>query len=156
MTKRILLRSKRKRTILFCYYRRAFLWFVLLSVPYFVMGIGHEGFWSECWPLLLIPTLISLGISIVAKGTLAESVTMDYSKREITISYYSLLGRESERIISAKGLHWRITSPRGRGWDRLKIYPKEGPKVVICQDLGWEEEDFEKLSVALEKITALK
>jgi len=102
---------------------------------------------------LSVSACISIFASWVGKGSLVESVVIDYPQREIRVTHYKLPSTLCERNLSFDVLKWDVMNG-GRSWDRLRLKPKEGKKVVICMmHLGWKFDDCWALMDALSLIT---
>jgi len=154
-------RSKNRHSVLFYHYRYALLVFVGLIVMCLVMPLivdGWSAYQKEYFHRFMLWGLsVSAGISIfaswVGKGSLVESVVIDYPQREIRVTHYKLPSTLCERNLSFDGLKWDVMNG-GRSWDRLRLKPKEGKKVVICMmHLGWKFDDCWALMDALSLIT---
>ena len=52
--------------------------------------------------------------------------------------------------------HGRLQNPCGPfAFNRLRIFPKDGKRIVIVEDvLGWDETEFAQLESALSKIVS--
>ena len=155
-------RSKNKHSVLFYYYRYAVLTFVEVIVVFLVIEVISDG-WEALNRLSydiifmriapLAAAIYTLFISWVGKGSLVETVTIDYQQKEIRVTHYRLPFTLCERKLSFDGLKWDVLNG-GRGWDRLRLKPKEGKRVVICMDhLGWKIDDCWALMGALSVIT---
>ena len=154
-------RSKNRHSVLFYYYRYALLTFVGFIVLCLVMPLIVDG-WSAYHGAyfgrsMLFGLFLSAYISILAswagKGSLVESVVIDYPQREIRVTHYRLPSTLCERKLSFDGFKWDVLNG-GKGWDRLRLKPKEGKKVVICMmHLGWKLDDCWELMEALSVIT---
>ena len=154
-------RSKNRHSVLFYYYRYALLTFVGFMVVVLLIevisdgwealiGLFYDRFMRIALPAVAIYTLFVLW---VGKGSLVESVVIDYPQREIRVTHYRLPSTLCERKLSFDGLKWDVLNG-GRGWDRLRLKPKEGKKVVICMmHLGWKFDDCWALMEALTVIT---
>ena len=115
-----------------------------------LIGLFYDRFMRIALPAAAIYTLFVLW---VGKGSLVESVVIDYPQREIRVTHYRLPSTLCERKLSFDGLKWDVLNG-GRGWDRLRLKPKEGKKVVICMmHLGWKFDDCWALMDALSLIT---
>ena len=154
-------RSKNRHSVLFYFYRYALLTFVGFMVVVLLIevisdgwealiGLFYDRFMRIALPAAAIYTLFA---SWVGKGSLVESVVIDYPQREIRVTHYRLPFTLCERKLSFDGLKWDVLNG-GRGWDRLRLKPKEGKKVVICMmHLGWKFDDCWALMDALSLIT---
>ena len=154
-------RSKNRHSVLFYFYRYALLTFVGFMVVVLLIevisdgwealiGLFYDRFMRIALPAAAIYTLFVLW---VGKGSLVESVVIDYPQREIRVTHYRLPSTLCERKLSVDGLKWDVLNG-GRGWDRLRLKPKEGKKVVICMmHLGWKFDDCWALMDALSLIT---
>ena len=154
-------RSKNKHSVLFYYYRYALLTFVGGIVMFLAIELISDG-WEALNGLFydrfmriapLASAIYTLFISWVGKGSLVESIAIDYQQKEIRVTHYRLPFTLCERKLSFDGLKWDVLNG-GRGWDRLRLKPKEGKKVVVCMDhLGWKIDDCWELMEALSVIT---
>ena len=154
-------RSKNRHSVLFYFYRYALLTFVGFMVVVLLIevisdgwealiGLFYDRFMRIALPAAAIYTLFVLW---VGKGSLVESVVIDYPQREIRVTHYRLPSTLCERKLSFDGFKWDVLNG-GKGWDRLRLKPKEGKKVVVCMDhLGWKIEDCWALMGALSVIT---
>ena len=154
-------RSKNRHSVLFYFYRYALLTFVGFMVVVLLIevisdgwealiGLFYDRFMRIALPAAAIYTLFVLW---VGKGSLVESVVIDYPQREIRVTHYRLPSTLCERKLSFDGLKWDVLNG-SRGWDRLRLKPKEGKKVVICMmHLGWKFDDCWALMDALSLIT---
>ena len=154
-------RSKNRHTVLFYYYRYALLTFVGVIVMFLVIALiddGWNAFYKESFDRfmrmgLYASAIYTLFISWVGKGSLVESVVIDYPQREIRVTHYRLPFTLCERKLSFDGFKWDVLNV-SRGWDHLRLKPKEGKRVVVCMDhLGWKIEDCWALMGALSVIT---
>ena len=86
-------------------------------------------------------------------GSLVETVHVDYTKQEIRVLRYTLLGRQRLSKIPFEGLYWE-TYRLGRLLERLRLFPLSGEKIVICKGglTGWTDDDIDALKAALSKI----
>lgn len=154
-------RSKNRHSVLFYYYRYALLVFVGFIVMCLVMLLIDDG-WSAyhgeyfvrfMLRLLFISACFSIFFSWIGKGSLVESVVIDYPQREIRVTHYRLPSTLCERKLSFDGFRWDVLNG-GNGWDRLRLKPKDGKKIVICMmHLGWKFDDYLELMEALSVIT---
>ena len=152
-------RSKRKYSIVCCFYLRFLLiLFGLMGVfvGVFVICSIKDGKWSvlvTSLPLLSgMSFLGSAWYSILNKGSLVDTIEIDGIKQEIRILHYTLFNQQCNVAIPFEGMRWNIL-PGGRSKDRLRIFPQNGKRVVICEDtLGWTCEDINKLRSALSVI----
>ena len=154
-------RSKNRHSVLFYFYRYALLTFVGFMVVVLLIevisdgwealiGLFYDRFMRIALPAAAIYTLFVLW---VGKGSLVESVVIDYPQREIRVTHYRLPSTLCERKLSFDGFKWDVLNG-GKGWDRLRLKPKEGKKVVICMmHLGWKFDDCWALMDALSLIT---
>lgn len=154
-------RSKNNHSVLFYYYRYALLTFVgviILSIAIALIKDGWEPFRRDTFDVFIriglsVSVIYTIFVSWVGKGNLVESIAIDYADKVITVTHYRLPSTLCERKLSFEGLRWDVLNG-GRGWDRLRLKPKEGKKVVVCIDhLGWKIEDYWELAEALYKIT---
>ena len=154
-------RSKNRHSVLFYFYRYALLTFVGFMVVVLLIevisdgwealiGLFYDRFMRIALPAAAIYTLFVLW---VGKGSLVESIVIDYQQREIRVTHYRLPSALCERKLSFDGFKWDVLNG-GKGWDRLRLKPKEGKKVVICMmHLGWKFDDCLELMEALSVIT---
>jgi hypothetical protein len=154
-------RSKNRHSVLFYFYRYALLTFVGFMVVVLLIevisdgwealiGLFYDRFMRIALPAAAIYTLFDVW---VGKGSLVESVTIDYQQKEIRVTHYRLPFTLCERKLSFDGFKWDVLNG-GRAWDRLRLKPKEGKKVVICMmHLGWKIDDCWALMGALSVIT---
>ena len=154
-------RSKNKHSVLFYFYRYALLTFVAFMVVLLMIevisdgwealnGLFYDRFMRIALPAAAIYTLF---LSWVGKGSLVETIVIDYPRKEIRVTHYRLPFTLCERKLSFDGLKWDVLNG-GRGWNRLRLKPKEGKRVVICMDhLGWKVDDCWALMDALSGIT---
>ena len=154
-------RSKNRHSVLFYFYRYALLTFVGFMVVVLLIevisdgwealiGLFYDRFMRIALPAAAIYTLFVLW---VGKGSLVESIAIDYQQKEIRVTHYRLPFTLCERKLSFDGFKWDVLNG-GRGWDRLRLKPKEGKKVVICMmHLGWKFDDCWALMDALSLIT---
>ena len=151
-------RSKNKHSVLFYFYRYAlftFVGFILLLLAIALISDGLDAFPFDFFMCMVIISTISvLCISLVGKGSLVESVEIDYPQREIRVTHYRLPFTLCERKLSFDGFRWDVLKGHLYAWSRLRLKPKEGKKVVVCMEhLGWEIEDCWALMDALSVIT---
>ena len=132
---RTIRRSKRKLSIVSRWYLRlAIITFFKEPLVYFI-SLG-----------------IALYYSLINKGSLVESVSVDYLRQEIRVVHFTLLNRQHKVVVPFEGMSWSVL-PGGRSLDRLRIFPKQGNRIVICEGgLGWTGEDFGRLESALSRI----
>ena len=154
-------RSKNRHSVLFYFYRYALLTFVGFMVVVLLIevisdgwealiGLFYDRFMRIALPAAAIYTLFVLW---VGKGSLVESVVIDYPQREIRVTHYRLPSTLCERKLSFDGFKWDVLNG-GKGWDRLRLKPKEGKKVVICMmHFGWKFDDCWELMESLSVIT---
>lgn len=154
-------RSKNRHSVLFYFYRYALLTFVGFMVVVLLIevisdgwealiGLFYDRFMRIALPAAAIYTLFVLW---AGKGSLVESIAIDYQQKEIRVTHYRLPFTLCERKLSFDGLKWDVLNG-GRGWDRLRLKPKEGKKVVICMmHLGWKFDDCLELMESLSVIT---
>ena len=94
----------------------------------------------------------SLLFSLGHKGSLVETVCVDYVKQEIRVLRYDLLSHQHNAVIPFKGFSWDVISG-GRFPDRIRLFPLEDKRIVICKgELGWSFEDCQKLESVLSEI----
>jgi len=146
-------RSKRKPSILICFYL-SILNYTIIGLSGLVLVGLLAGKGLEKWDYsLLLPcvAILSLFFALVEKGSLVESVVIDFEQKVVRVFHYQLPCRKCERCIPFDGLHWNTFKP-GRGSNRLKISPSKGRSVVICENyLGWEKSVLDKMQYALDK-----
>ena len=95
---------------------------------------------------------MSLLFSLGHKGSLVETVCVDYTKQEIRVLRYDLLSHQHNAAIPFKGFSWDVMSS-GRYPARIRLFPLEGKRIVICKgELGWTFEDCLKLELVLSEI----
>ena len=79
-------------------------------------------------------------------------VYVDYIKQEIRINHYTIGNRQLKTVIPFEGMTWDVLNG-GRSLDRVRIFPKNGKRIVICEGgLGWTWEDIGQLKSALTKV----
>ena len=101
-----------------------------------------------------ISFVFSVIYALSAKGSLVESMTFDYERKEIRVKHYCLPFRERETTIPFEGMHWKITQVI-RSVDLLIIYPKEGRKIgITTSHLGWKWDSTYELRYALGRIVS--
>lgn len=163
---RTIRRSKRKHSIVDSFYIR-FLWIIAIGFGgiggiSIICGIIDEGlpnffsYWNWLrffWLIFLISVLLSAWYSILNKGSLVDTIKIDYNKQEIRVLYYSLFNRKRQVTLPFEGMEWNVL-PGGYSSNRIRIFPKEGKRIVVCEGtLGWTYEDYNQLRSALSKIT---
>ena len=146
---RTIRRSKRKLSIVSRWYLR------LAIITFFLVSLFEKGLMPSFFKEPLV-YFISLGIalyySLINKGSLVESVSVDYLRQEIRVVHFTLLNRQHKVVVPFEGMSWSVL-PGGRSLDRLRIFPKQGNRIVICEGgLGWTGEDFGRLESALSRI----
>ncbi|MBO7586842.1 MAG: hypothetical protein J6T13_06655 [Bacteroidales bacterium] len=152
---RTIRRSKRKLSIVSRWYLRlAIITFIVLA-GFFLVSLFDKGVMLSLFKGPLV-YLISLGFalyySLINKGSLVESVSFDYLRLEIRVVHFTLLNRQHKVVIPFEGMSWSVL-PGGFSLDRLRIFPKQGDRIVICEGgLGWTGEDVERLESALSRI----
>lgn len=152
---RTIRRSKRKLSIVSRWYLRlAMITFIILA-GFFLVSLFDKGLMPSLFKKPLV-YLISLGFalyySLINKGSLVESISFDYLRQEIRVVHFTLLNRQHRVVVPFEGMSWSVL-PGGRSLDRLRIFPKQGDRIVICEGaLGWTEEDVDRLESALSKI----
>lgn len=149
-------RSKRKYSIVAAFCLRFLL--IVAGLLGFYVGLFAffaimDGKWSliaTALPLLSgISVLGSAWYSMLNKGSLVDTIKIDYIKQEINVLRYTLINEQREVTIPFEGMKWNIL-PGGSSKDRLRIFPQNGKRVVICEDtLGWTYDDIKKLRSAL-------
>lgn len=163
---RTIRRSKRKHSIVASFYIR-FLWIIAIGmgglggvcIIFDIIAVGTTNFvsnwnWLNFFGIIfLISVLGSAWYSILNKGSLVDTIKIDYIKQEIRVLYYTLFNKQCNVTIPFEGMTWNVL-PGGRSTDRIRIFPKEGEKIVVCEGtLGWTYEDFNQLRSTLSKIT---
>ncbi len=155
---RTIRRSKRKLSIVSRWYLRLAIITFIILVGVFLVSLFDKGSMLSFFkrPFRPFPYLISLGIalyySLINKGSLVESVSVDYLRREIRVVHSTLLNRQHKVVVPFEGMSWSVL-PGGFSFDRLRIFPKQGNRIVICEGgLGWTGEDVDRLESALSKI----
>ena len=92
---RTIRRSKRKLSIVSRWYLRLAIITFIILVGLFLVSLFDKGsmlsFFKRPFPYL-ISLSIALYYSLINKGSLVESVSVDYLRREICIQYVSRLG----------------------------------------------------------------
>ena len=97
---------------------------------------------------------LSLVGSFAEKGSLVETVHIDYKKQEIRVLRYNLLKRQFKIVIPVEGFSWDVLWG-GRSANRLRMFQPDGKRIVICEGvLGWTVEDLLHLESALSKVVA--
>lgn len=152
---RTIRRSKRKLSIVSRWYLRLAITTFIILVGFFLVSLFDKGLMSSLFKRPLV-YLISLGIalyySLINKGSLVESVSVDYLRQEIRVVHSTLLNRQHKVVVPFEGMSWSVL-PGGRSLDRLRIFPKQGDRIVICEGgLGWTGEDVDQLESALSRI----
>jgi hypothetical protein len=152
---RTIRRSKRKLSIVTRWYLRLAIITFIILVGLFLVSLFDKGSMLSLFKRPF-PYLISLGIalyySLINKGSLVESVSVDYLRREIRVVHFTLLNRQHRVAVPFEGMSWSVL-PGGRSLDRLRIFPKQGDRIVICEGgLGWTGEDVDQLESALSRI----
>lgn len=152
-------RSKRKYSIVAAFYLR----FLLIVAGLLAFGVGVFAFFAikdGKWYLIAtaLPLLSGMSVfgsawySFLNKGSLVDTIKIDYIKKEINVLRYTLINEQREVTIPFEGIKWNIL-PGGRSKDRLRIFPQNGKRIVICEDtLGWTCEDISELKSALSVI----
>lgn len=103
-----------------------------------------------------VSMFFSLFYSFLNKGSLADVVYVDFIKQEISVIHYTLDGRQLKTIIPFEGMTWDVYWGNS-SLDKLRIFPKNGKRVVICEGtLGWTIEDIELLKSVLSRIVERK
>ena len=152
---RTIRRSKRKLSIVSRWYLRLAIITFIILVGLFLVSLFDKGSMLSLFKRPLV-YLISMGIalyySLINKGSLVESVSFDYLRKEIRVVHFTLLNRQHKVVIPFEGMSWSVL-PGGRSLDRLRIFPKQGDRIVICEGgLGWTGEDVDRLESALSRI----
>lgn len=156
---RTIRRSKRKLSIVSRWYLRLAIITFIFLVGLFLVFLFDKGSMLSLFKRPF-PYLISLGIalyySLINKGSLVESVSVDYLRQEIRVVHFTLLNRQHKVVVPFEGMSWSVL-PGGRSLDRLRIFPKQGNRIVICEGgLGWTGEDVGRLESALSRIVELE
>ncbi len=152
-------RSKRKYSIVARFYLRfllivaGLLGFSVGVFAFFAIWDGKSSLIATALPLLSgMSVLGSAWYSFLNKGSLVDMIKIDYIKQEINVLRYALLGQQHEVTVPFEGMKWNIL-PGGRSKDRLRIFPQDGTRVVVCEGtLGWTYDDFQNLRSALSVI----
>ena len=152
---RTIRRSKRKLSIVSRWYLRLVIITFIILVGFFLVSLFDMSLMSSLFKGPLV-YLISLGIalyySLINKGSLVESVSVDYLRQEIRVVHFTLLNRQYKVVVPFEGMSWSVL-PGGYSLDRLRIFPKQGNRIVICEGgLGWTGEDVDRLESALSRI----
>ena len=133
---------------------------------FFVMTLGIFLFYTLTGGVLIaweplcvgasVSMFFSLFYSFLNKGSLADVVYVDFIKQEISVIHYTLAGRQLKTIIPFEGMTWDVYY--GNSYlDKLRIFPKNGKRVVICEGtLGWTFEDSKLLKSVLSRIVERK
>lgn len=155
----VIQRSKRKHSIVFRFWRRLFLLFFVMTLGLFLIYTLTGGLLIG-WELLCVGASVSmfpaLLYSFLNKGSLADVVYVDFIKQEISVIHYTLYGRQQKTIIPFEGMTWDVYYGNST-LDKLRIFPKNGKRVVICVGtLGWTFEDSELLKSVLSRIVERK
>ena len=154
---RTIRRSKRKFPVVIRFYLRI-VW--LFSVIFFIESA--ISLFSNTIHFLLDNLLFvfisafcfALFLSFLSKGSLVETIYVDYKKREIRVLRYDLLRRQYKIVIPFEGFSWDVMNG-GRGPDRLRMFQPDGKRVVICEGvLGWTLDDFQRLILELSEVVA--
>lgn len=148
-------RSKHVLSVLARYYIAIGLYFAIFCLIYVLMAIFDDKIRAldDSIPILIgLAFVLSVVFSLLHKGSLVETVHIDYVKQEIRVLRYTCWGRQRKVVIPFKGFSWDVM-PGGRGPDRLRLFPLVDNRIVICEDtLGWTYEDCQKLEAALSEI----
>lgn len=147
-------RSKRRYSVVMHFYLHM-LWFflVLFLMESIIFVLDSWELLLENWCFVLgFAIILGLFLTFIGKGSLVETVHIDYEKREIRVLHYLLPNRQRIEVIPFDGFSWDVMNG-GRGPDRLRMFTKEGNRIVICEDrLGWTIDDFDYLQSALASI----
>lgn len=153
---RTICRSKNEISVLARFYIAIGLYFAGFMVMAALVVVFSDGMkaLNDRIPFVLgVGFAFSLFFSLLHKGSLVETVCVDYINQEIRVLRYDLLCRQHKEVIPFKGFAWDVL-PGGRSPDRLRLFPLEGKRIVICEgELGWTIEDCQKLESALSVIT---
>ena len=152
---RTIRRSKRKLSVVSRWYLRLAIITIIILVSFFLISLFDKGLMPSLFKGPLV-YLISMGFalyySLINKGSLVESVSFDYSRQEIRVVHSTLLNRQHKVVVPFEGMSWSEL-PGGYSLDRLRIFPKYGNRIVICEGgLGWTERDVDQLKSALSRI----
>lgn len=150
-------RSKHKLSVVDWWYLRLFLMSiastVLLLIVLFITG---KSIFISLRPVIICAIgvfFFCMFYSLINKGNLVDSVTIDYKNQEIRVKYYSLLKKEHNVTFPFEGFSWSILHG-GRSQNRLRFQQEQRSKIVLCEDsLGWTFEDCSHLHQALSRIT---
>ena len=136
----------RNRTILQSFYLNMVLWMIILWVGLLILIYLREGSLGNMlinsrglWWASVSVILVALFYSLIEKGSLVESLDVDYASQEIRVIHYRLPFMKCQRTIPFEGLQWTWVRTRSRKMDYLRITPKEGKKLYITgYHLGWD------------------
>ena len=150
-------RSKHKLSIVAWWYLRLLLMSIVLSLFLFVVEFFFDDQYGQStalvWIAIIVSSFVALCYSLINKGSLVDKITIDHQKQEIRVQRYNMFKRERRVTIPFDGFSWNVLKG-GRSQDRLRLFPKTGRRIIICEDsLGWTQKDCDRLKKALEKIT---
>jgi hypothetical protein len=154
---RTIRRSKRRFPVVVRFYLRIVWLFsaiFLIESVIFLLSETFHFFLDNLLFVFLFAFCFALFLSILGKGSLVETVCIDYIKREIRVLQYNLLYHQHKIVIPFEGFSWDVMNG-GRGPDRLRMFQPNGKRVVICEGvLGWTFEDFLRLKSELSMVAA--
>jgi len=154
---RTIRRSKRKYSVVVRFYLRTVWLFIalfLMESAIFLFSESFHFFLDHLLTVFLFAFCGTLLFAFVGKGSLVETVYVDYKKREIRVLRYDLLKRQYKIVIPFEGFSWDVKRG-GRAPDRLRMFQSDGRRVVVCEGvLGWTFEDFQRLRSALSTVVA--
>ena len=148
-------RSKHEISVLARFYIAIGLYFagcMLLAALVVITKDGMKALDDSIPFVIGFASVFSLIISLDHKGSLVETVRIDYIKQKIKVFRYDLLGRQHIVEIPFVGFVWDVQR-EFRRTSRLRLFPLVGKRIVICEgELGWTIEDCHKLESALSVI----
>lgn len=148
-------RSKRRISIVLWWYLRLMWLFAGMMLILACIGCFTNGGITlvEIMPVYGgISVWFALFYSFINKGSLVETVHIDYIQQEIRVLRYSLWGRQFKVVIPFKGFTWDEL-PGGNSPYRLRLFPLADNRIVICEgSLGWTGDDCVRLKEALSEI----
>lgn len=154
---RTIRRSKRKCSVVAHFYLRIawlFSAFFLMESAIFLLSDTFHFYLDNLLAVFLSALFLSLVDSFAEKGSLVETVHIDYKKQEIRVLRYNLLKRQFKIVIPFEGFSWDVLWG-GRSANRLRMFQPDGKRIVICEGvLGWTVEDLLHLESALSKVVA--
>lgn len=130
-----------------------FFFFILAYIiEFFKEGVTYDSMTNSFFLACGFGVFMALLIAIGDKGSLVDTVRIDYKKQEIRILRYTLFNRQQNVVFPFKGFYWNV-SLQPKRFDRLRLFSSNGQKIVICiGTLGWTIEEVHKLQLALSKI----